>query len=659
MSEFPGQDGGGAVSGSGRSASSSSGEPSASHWGQLELEGFEDAEVIGSGGFGIVYRAHQLAFGRVVAIKVLTSVGLDETTRGRFERECQAMGAVAGHPNIVTVYASGFDALGRPFLVMDYMAGGSLAQRLHARGPRDWQETVAIGIKLAGALATAHGAGILHRDVKLENVLVSGYDEPKLADFGISRIPGGFETRSGAISATPLHAAPEVLWGQGAGEASDVYSLGSSLFTLITGSPAFARDDDDETMFALMHRVAGEPLPDLRVRGVPGEVAEVIERAMAKKPEHRPSSATAFGQELQEAQRRLGLAPTEMQAPPTSRARHAETGPSPAYPPTPVSSGWSTQAPPAPGQPAVPAGGLPGPPAQDDQPARHRPRAWRLGFVALLILLVAGTATLVAIRGAGDDRTALATAERRATSTTAQQATTTSGPEATTTSAPITPPAPQATAAPIAAPPAAPPPAAPEARAPPPPAAAAQPTTPAGPGTPEMVKPVDPPGGPEEEPADQGTTAETGGAQVENVDGFPTAAEQALLNHISSSLTCYRNDLFRPDGASASVRCESTTGEFAVYNQFTNVFDMRSAYELERQQEVAIRDSGNCETDRVAESSYNDPEGQAGRLMCYLKEGRSWIEWTSERLGIYTYAYRNDESDAALFRWWRDVAGPY
>lgn len=658
MSEFQSRDGG--ADADRPSANGPSGASSGSRWGRLELDGFEDAEVIGSGGFGVVYRAHELAFGRTVAVKVLTSGGLDETTRGRFERECQAMGAVAGHPNIVTVYASGFDDLGRPYLAMDYMAGGSLAQRLRTAGPFEWQDAVAIGVKLAGALATAHGAGILHRDVKLENVLISAYDEPKLADFGISRIPGGFETRSGAISATPLHAAPEVLWGQGAGEASDVYSLGSSLFTLITGTPAFARDDVDETMFALMHRVADEPLPDLRTRGVPGEVAEVIERSMAKKPEHRPLSAAVFGQELQEAQRRLGLAPTEMQAPAAGAARRATTDPRPSYPPTPVSSGWSTKAPPAPAGPAVVAGGLPPAPADDDQPERRRPRAWRLGLVALLILLVAGSATLVTIRGDEDERTALATAERATTSTTGQESPATSAatlppePEATGAAAPPVsarpPPAP-ATDSPT---PAAPPRVAPEPRTSP--APVDTPPPPAATGT--TLKSPDPTPETSDGAVQEVTTAVGGGSGTSD-GGFPTAAEQALLNHISSSLTCFRNELFRPAGATASVRCESTTGEFAVYNQFANVFDMRSAYELERQQEVGITDSGNCEFDRVAESSYSDAEGQDGRLMCYLKEGRSWIEWTSERLGIYTYAYRNDESDAALFRWWQDFGGPY
>src|SRR5690606_20431088 len=114
-----------------------------------------------------VYRAHQAQFGSTVAIKVITGM-VDERSQQRFERECRTMGALRGHPNIVTVFDAGSLPDGRAYLVMEYLSGGSLADRL-ARGPLDWQEVVSMGVKIAAALEAAHGAGVLHRDIKPEN----------------------------------------------------------------------------------------------------------------------------------------------------------------------------------------------------------------------------------------------------------------------------------------------------------------------------------------------------------------------------------------------------------------------------------------------------------------------------------------------------------
>ena len=115
-------------------------------------------------------------------------VAFKDDAHARFDRERFAMGAVSGHPNIVDVYTSGYDELGRPYLVMALMNGGSFGDRIRRRGGMSWQAAVDVAVKLAGALETAHRAGVLHRDIKPENVLMSAYGEPQLADFGISRI---------------------------------------------------------------------------------------------------------------------------------------------------------------------------------------------------------------------------------------------------------------------------------------------------------------------------------------------------------------------------------------------------------------------------------------------------------------------------------------
>ncbi len=268
------------------------------------VDGYEHLTEVGRGGFGIVYRASQVEFNRTVAIKVLTGV-FDESARGRFERERRALGALSGHPNIVTVYAAGFTSDGRPYIAMEFLPGGTLAERLSGR-PLGWREAASIGIKIAGALQQAHEVGVLHRDVKPENILMSGYGEPKLADFGIARLQGGYETRSGVITATYAHAAPELLDGKPPSPASDVYSLASTVYSLITGRAPFVSDADDDTLPAVIARIATQPPPDLRAQGVPASVCEALERGLAKDPAQRTASAAEFGRELRAGLRAAG-----------------------------------------------------------------------------------------------------------------------------------------------------------------------------------------------------------------------------------------------------------------------------------------------------------------------------------------------------------------
>jgi YVTN family beta-propeller protein len=221
------------------------------------------------------------------------------------------MGTLSGHPNIVSVIDTGMTSSGRPYIAMPYLREGTLADRLHLEGPLPWAEAVRIAIKLAGALETAHRAGTLHRDVKPENVLLSDYGEPQLTDFGIARVEGRYETGTGQVVASAAHASPEVLEGRAATVASDVYSLGSTLFTVLAGHPPFAREGD-EALVALYLRIARDPVPDLRSRGVPDSVCAVVEQAMAKDSRARQNSVAELGRQLQEIQRRAGVPITDM-----------------------------------------------------------------------------------------------------------------------------------------------------------------------------------------------------------------------------------------------------------------------------------------------------------------------------------------------------------
>jgi serine/threonine protein kinase len=290
------------------------------HVSELDIEGLVDPVEIGEGGFATVFKATQPAFGRTVAVKVLATLSLDDAARERFERECRSMGSLSEHPNIVTVYGAGFTESGRPYLLMAYLPGGSLQERIDSEGPLPWEEATLYGVHLAGALETAHRASIVHRDIKPGNVLMSSFGDAELTDFGIARIAGGHETRSALVTASFAHAPPEVIDGQKPAVAGDVYSLGSTMYELIAGSPAF-ESPEDESLVPMLRRVLSDPPPDLRERGVPDEVAAVIEKAMAKKPEDRQISAVELGKELQEARRSLGLDPGRLTVPTESAVR--------------------------------------------------------------------------------------------------------------------------------------------------------------------------------------------------------------------------------------------------------------------------------------------------------------------------------------------------
>jgi serine/threonine protein kinase len=271
----------------------------------LEIPGLENPEVIGQGGFGTVFKVEEPEFGRSVAVKIIEERLNGENVRKAFMRECQAMGKLSGHPHIVTVLRGGTTEAGRAYIVMDLMSEGSLNDRIQREGPMPWPEVLEIGVMVAGALETAHRAGILHLDMKPANLLVSKYGEPKLADFGISRLPGVTETTDGRVKASVAFAAPERLLDGTATVASDLYGLGATMFTLLTGRPAFTSEHGDD-LLATVARVVRDPVPDLRPRGVPDVVARVVERLMAKSPAERYASAADAAVDLQAAQRTTG-----------------------------------------------------------------------------------------------------------------------------------------------------------------------------------------------------------------------------------------------------------------------------------------------------------------------------------------------------------------
>jgi serine/threonine-protein kinase PknK len=314
----------------------------------LGVPGFRDAQRIGAGSSSVVYRAYQEAFDRVVAVKVLTGASGDPTILRTFQRSCEIAGRLAGHPNIARVFSSGTTAKQHPYLVMDYFERGSLAETLRTSGPLSVEEVLNLGVRLAGALESAHRDGIVHGNVKPENVLRSRYGVA-LTDFGLAQ-PGMPIMAPGV--AWPIHLPPEVLDGKTPTPASDVYSLGSTLHAALSGRAAFTKGESEARLAAHVRVLRDDPPPVGR-GDVPIEVEAVLDAAMAKEPGRRPISAAAFGEQLRQLQVFLGQTPTDPVTIPGSATGAIGAAPSPAPPPP-----WA----PDPGVPASPA---PAPPAPE------------------------------------------------------------------------------------------------------------------------------------------------------------------------------------------------------------------------------------------------------------------------------------------------------
>jgi serine/threonine protein kinase len=273
------------------------------------LAGYQLLGPIATGGFSTVYRAYQQAYDRVVAVKVLTVDLTDTRSRERFTRECATTGRLTGHPNIVTVLEAGFTSTHQPFLAMPLLKR-SLADQLAAEGPLDVPDVLRIGVKISGALETAHRHRILHRDLKPGNVLVSEYGEPALADFGIAAVESAHHNSMTFGAITPLHAPPELIDNQRATPASDVYSLASTLYKLVEGRAPHEGAPDDSVLVVL-RRIMSDPVAPPSRAGIPVALGKVLLSGLEKDPIHRPASAAEFGDALREVERGLGLIPTE------------------------------------------------------------------------------------------------------------------------------------------------------------------------------------------------------------------------------------------------------------------------------------------------------------------------------------------------------------
>jgi len=257
-------------------------------------------DIVGEGADAVVHRAHDRRLDRVVAVKFLRpALRGDPTFVTRFEREARGAASL-DHPRIVPVYDYG-ETADTFFLVMQYLPGGDLRCRLHPGEPLVVEEAVRIAIEVADALGAAHARGIIHRDVKPGNILLTADDHVKVSDFGIAKmldVPA-ITTRT-ALLGSAHYMAPEQASGGGITPAADVYSLGVVLFEMLAGRPPF--QGETFLQVALQHLQAPAPALAELNPAMPADLAEVVGRALAKDPEQRFADGSAFATALREQQ---------------------------------------------------------------------------------------------------------------------------------------------------------------------------------------------------------------------------------------------------------------------------------------------------------------------------------------------------------------------
>jgi serine/threonine-protein kinase len=258
---------------------------------------YEVKGVLGQGGMGIVLKAHDPALNRNVAIKVLAAhLASSGAARQRFLREARAAAAVV-HEHVAAVHAVA-EASGLPYLVMEYVPGRSLQERLDSQGPLTLPEMLRIGMQAAAGLGAAHAQGLVHRDVKPANILLeNGVERVRLTDFGLARAAAeAVLTQSGVVVGTPHYMSPEQARGETVDHRADLFSLGSTLYAMCTGHPPFRA----ESALAVVRRVCDdEPRPIREVNpDVPDWLAALIGRLIAKEPAQRFQTAAEVAELL-------------------------------------------------------------------------------------------------------------------------------------------------------------------------------------------------------------------------------------------------------------------------------------------------------------------------------------------------------------------------
>ncbi|MEO1525688.1 MAG: serine/threonine-protein kinase [Planctomycetota bacterium] len=258
------------------------------HLGRLGT--YEVTGVVGVGGMGVVLKAVDPSLDRIVAVKVMNPrLANNENARKRFAREAKAAAAVI-HPNVIPIHSVASDT-SLPYLVMACIRGGSLQKRLVNEGPLPLVEVLRIGSQVAAGLDAAHEQGLVHRDIKPENILLEeGVERVTITDFGLARaVDDNTVTQLGSIAGTPQYMSPEQARGDSVDQQSDLFSLGSVLFALLTGRSPFR----DDTSYGVMRKIIDDETPSVRELNpdVPDWMSGIIKKLMAKEKDERFASA--------------------------------------------------------------------------------------------------------------------------------------------------------------------------------------------------------------------------------------------------------------------------------------------------------------------------------------------------------------------------------
>jgi serine/threonine protein kinase/beta-lactam-binding protein with PASTA domain len=359
-----------------------SGNPPRLFDGRYQLQG-----RLGSGGMATVYLAEDTSLHRKVAIKVLAErYAEDEQFVERFRREAQSAAGL-NHPNIVAIYDRGV-AEGTYYIAMEYLAGPTLKDMIDERGGLEPNQAIGFATQILAALRFSHNHGVVHRDIKPQNVVVSPDGRLKVTDFGIARAGASQMTEVGSIVGTAQYLSPEQARGEVVGPPSDLYSVGIVLYEMLTGRVPF---DGDSAVAIAMKHLSEEPVPpSVYAPGTPRALEQVVLRALAKDAGDRYQTAEEMSADLDRARRGVALSPRTEQMtrvlPPTQTARQTRV-----EPPRSQTRVWDRDEAPPRRLPPTP------PPAP---PKRSR---WPWVLLALLVL-AAGAVAAVALSGVfGDD----------------------------------------------------------------------------------------------------------------------------------------------------------------------------------------------------------------------------------------------------------------
>ena len=284
-----------------------------------------------AGGYGDVHLYEEVELGRKVAVKVIREADLSTNTVQRFMAEANAMAALE-HPNIVRVHGAGRTTDGRPYISMQYCPQATMEAK--ATGGRlGIADVLRAGIGIGAAIETAHRAGLLHRDIKPANILTTPWGAPGLTDFGVAAQISAEETSDDDVGVSVPWSPPEMLYSTTSGtRASDVYSLGATVWHLLVGRSPFEIVQGDNRRLALMGRIRDTPVPATGRADVPESLERLLRFAMAKRPEQRPQTMAELVRLFQGVEAELGLPHTEAvyiepQAPSESGTTDATQGP--------------------------------------------------------------------------------------------------------------------------------------------------------------------------------------------------------------------------------------------------------------------------------------------------------------------------------------------